>query len=371
MNQGFAKVGSSYTYGVDAKGQMYIYDAAAGKMVYYGSQAGGAPVLNSLTATGGAVKYEGNQYVQPKAGATQQAAVQGAGSTATAAPLSNNTAGAATAGSGAAPKVLDEDQLRSLDSLLGTIDSAKESNKQKAIIKRDTAKREKDEEKTREKGKYEGKKLGELQTFAGAKTDTDINTRNTLENLISSLSTMGLGGSRQLTRQILDAANMSNRKANATQATNNQGLDTAWNEFSAANENDGRKIDDQYGYDTAEADRKWAQERQTALYKKADVYGAADHASERGAAMNEGNGLNDVVKSSVFLNPAYTGESRAMATPELSSYTQDIAKYDTTPIGAPGAGGAPAGNLAVRAIAVNDKDLGVKKKTESELGYGV
>jgi hypothetical protein len=29
------------------------------------------------------------------------------------------------------------------------------------------------------------------------------------------------------------------------------------------------------------------------------------------------------------------------------------------------------GNLAVRAIAVNNKDLGVKKRTEGELGYGL
>lgn len=379
MNQGFAKVGSQYSYGVDAKGAMYIYDQAAGKMIYYGSQSGGAPVINSLTATGGAVKYEGSQYVQPKAGApTTQAAAQNTDAAPTNAPLSNTTGGAAAGGGGyvAPPKVLDTAQLGSLDSLLGTIDSAKESNKQKATVKRDTSKREKDEEKTREKGKYEGKKLSTLQDFAGAKTDTDLNTRNTMENLISSLSVMGLGGSRALTRQILDAANMSNRKANATQATNNQGLDSAFNEYSVGNENDLKKIDDQYGYDNAETDRKWAQERQTALYKKADVYGAADHTAEREQMMNEGNGLNDVVSKSVFLNPQYDGTSRAMATPELGSYTQDIAKYDTTSIGAggltpAGAPGAGAGNLAIKALAVNDKDLGVKKKTEGDIAYGV
>lgn len=372
---GLAKIGSQYTYGIDAKGAMYIYDQGSGKMIYYGSQSGGTPIVNNLTATGGNIKYEGNKYVQPKAPGAQQASTTSTQSTPTGAPLSRTDGATAAAGggTGATPKVLDEAQLGSLDSLLGTIDSAKESNRQKALVKRDTAKREKDEEKNREKGKYEGKKLTTLQDFAGAKTDTDLNTRNTIENLVSSLSTMGLGGSRALTRQILDAANMSNRKANATQATNNQGLDSAWNEFSTGNENDVKKIDDQYGYDTAEADRKWAQDRQTALYKKADVYGAADHTAEREQVMNEGNGLNDVVKSSVFLNPAYTGEARAMATPELGNYTQDIAKYDTTAIGAPDAGGAPGGggNLAVKAIAVNDKDLGVKKKTESELGYGV
>lgn len=369
----FAKIGSSYTYGIDAKGMMYIYDQGAGKMMYYGSQAGGQPVVSSLTATGGNVRYEGNKYVQPRPASTTQAAATTTNDTPTGAPLTQ-TPGAANANNGGgytpAPKVLDTAQLSSLDSLLGTIDSTRESNKKKASIKRDTAKREKEEEKNREKGKYDGKKLSTLQDFAGAKTDTDLNTRNTLENLLSSLSTMGLGGSRALTRQILDAANRSNRKANETQATNNQGLDSAWNEFSVGNENDIKKIDDQYGYDAAEADRKWAQERQTALYKKADVYGAADHTAEREAVMNEGNGLNGVVSNSVFLNPQYTGEARAMATPELAGYTQDIAKYDTTSVGA-SAGGAPAGNLAVKAVAVNDKDFGVKKKTEGDLGLGV
>lgn len=220
--------------------------------------------------------------------------------------------------------------------------------------------------------------MSTLQDFSGAKTDTDLNTRNTLENLISSLSTLGLGGSRALTRQILDAANMSNRKANATQAQNNQGLDSAFNEYTVGNENDIKKIDDQYGYDEGEANRKYFQEKQNTLYKKADLYSGIDEGA-RTNIMNEGNGLNDMIAGAAFMNPSYTGEARAMATPELADYTQDIAKYETTNIGASSDGLTPVsanganvpGNLAVKAIAVNDKDLGIKKKTEAELGYGV
>lgn len=293
---------------------------------------------------------------------------------------SNVSGGAATSsfGSGGAAKVLDTAQLSSLDSLIQSLASIKDQSVQKAAIKRDTSKREKADEKKLEEGKYQGKKLSTLQDFSGAKTDTDLNTRNTLENLVSSLSTLGLGGSRALTRQILDAANMSNRKANATQAKNNQELDSSWNQYTAGNENDLKKIDDQYGYDSGEAERAYLQQKQNALYKKADVYNAVDDTGNREAVMNEANGLNGLIAGAAFMNPSYTGETKAMATPELSDYTQDIAKYDTTSIGASPNGLTPVsanganvpGNLAVRAIAVNDKDLGIKKKTEGDLGYG-
>lgn len=292
---------------------------------------------------------------------------------------SNTGGGTNTGGYVAPPKVLDTAQLSSLDSLIGSLGSIKDQSIQKAGIKRDTSKREKAEEKKREESKYQGKKLSTLQDFASAKTDTDLNTRDTLENLISSLSTLGLGGSRALTRQILDAANRSNRKANATQATNNQGLDSAMNEYNAGNDNDVRKINDQYGFDEGEANRTYLQGKQTALYKKADVYNAVDDTGNRASMMNEGNSLNGMIAGSAFMNPTYNGEAKAMATPELADYQQDIARYDTAGIGMDGATLTPVasdgmnapGNLSVRAIAVNDKDLGIKKKTEADLGYGV
>lgn len=274
-------------------------------------------------------------------------------------------------------KVLNTAQLQSLDSLIASLDSIKDRAIKKASIKRDTSIREKEQEKEREEGKYKGKKLTTLQDFSGAKTDTDLNTRNTLENLVSSLSTLGLGGSRALTRQILQAANISNRKANATQATNNRDLDSAFNEYTAGYEGDVDKIQDQYGYDEGEAMRQFLQDKQNALYKKADVYNAADRTGERDEIMRDADSLNERIAGAAFLNPRYTGKVRQMATPELGDYTQDIGTYDTTAIGAGVGGGvtpvgmSTPGNLAVRAIAVNDKDLGVKKKSENELGYGV
>lgn len=277
-------------------------------------------------------------------------------------------------------KVLDTAQLRSLDSLIESLATIKDRAIKKAGIKRDTSITEKKEERKREKGKYEGKKLSTLQDFATAKTDTDLNTRNTLENLISSLSTLGLGGSRALTRQLLQAANISNRKANATQATNNRDLDSSWNEYEVGYEGDIDKIRDQFDYDKGEAMRQYLQDKQNALYKKADVYNAADRTAERDAVMNEGNALNAKIAGADFTNPRYTGKRREMATPDLADYTQDIATYNTTGIRGANApeltpvtsdGMNAPGNLAVRAIAVNDKDLGIKKKAENELGYGV
>ena len=283
-------------------------------------------------------------------------------------------------GSGAPAKVLDRAQLTSLDALIARLGTIKEQAITQAKLKRDEAKASKETERKKEKDKYEGGKLSTLQDFSGAKTDTDLNTRNTLENLMSSLSTLGLGGSRALTRQLLDAANMSNRKANATQAKDTMNLDSAFNEYDAGYNDDIKKLEDQYNYDAGEANKKYYQEQQNALYKKADVYGDADMAGERTSTMQQGDSLNSLISGSTFLNPQYKGASRAMATPELGDYTQDIAKYDTT--GITGAN-APAmtpvtsdgvnapGNLAVRAIAVNDKDLGIKKKSENDLGYGV
>lgn len=290
---------------------------------------------------------------------------------------SNTGGGGGGAGFAAPVKVLDEAQLRSLDSLIESLGTVKAESLKKAGIKRDTSKREKQEERSREEGKYQGKKLATLQDFAGAKTDTDLNTTATLENLISSLSTLGLGGSRALTRQILDAANKSNRKANATQATNNQNLDSSWNEYTVGNDNDLRKIEDQYGFDAGEAEKAYLSGRQNALYKKADVYNAVDDTASRQRIMDEAAGLNAPISRAAFTNPAYTGEAKAMKTPDLADYSQDIATYETaldlgagmTPVD--GNGNPVAGNLAIKAVALNDKDLGIKKKTEGDLAYGV
>ena len=275
-------------------------------------------------------------------------------------------------GYSAPAKRLDQDQINSLNGLLGVYDAKRNTQREKARLTHDAHVNEKQEERTKEKKKYDGKKLSTMQDFGMAKNDTDINTRNTLEGLISSLSTMGVGGSRALARRILSSANRSNRQANATYAKNSQALDTAWNEFDAANRNDLAKIEDQYKYDLAEADKEWGQNRQNTLYKMADVYNAADNRGERTRLMNEGNGLNGYISNARFVNPQYTGKLNVMAAPELSSYSQDIAKYDTSAIGNDGTelinpdGTATPGNLAIKAVAMSDKDLGVKKRIEGE-----
>lgn len=349
----------SYTSGIDAQGNGYLYDRSTNRMVYYG-----AP-NQAWEQAGASLRNQG--YNRVWEGDKRPAKEN------TPPPTDPRNPGG---GYQAPAKVLDQAQLDAIDSQFGVYDSARDTNKNKARMKREAAEAEKRQEREREEGKYKGKKLSTLQEFGGAKTDTDINTRNTLENLLSSISVLGLGGQRALTRQILNAANTSNRKANATQATNSQNLDNAFNEFDVANKNDISKIADQHDYEVAETEREWAQNRQNALYKKADVYNAADKTGERETMMREGNSLNSVIANAAFMNPRYDGQARAMATPELADYTQDIAKYDTTAIGADGAAApgdqtAGAGNLAVRAIAVNDKDLGIKKKTEGNLGYGV
>lgn len=277
-------------------------------------------------------------------------------------------------GGGGAAKKLDTAQIASLDELLRSYDVIRDNAKKQAKLRQEEQRTSKDRERETEETKYQGKKVSALQDFAGAKTDTDLNTRETLENMMSSLSTLGLGGARALTRQIINAANKSNRKANATQAQNQQSLDSAWNEYDAGYKDDITKIDDQYKHDTGEAERVWGQNRQNTLNKKADVYNAADYTGEREATMAEARGLTDHIVNSPFMNPQYTGKSRAMATPELADYQQDIATYDTSNIGADATGltpvaagatpGTAPGNLAVKAVAVNDKDLGVKKKLE-------
>ena len=139
-----------------------------------------------------------------------------------------------------------------------------------------------------------------------------------------------------------------------------------------------KKIDDQFGYDVGEADRKWGQDRQNTLYRKADVYNAGGRDADRARVMQEGNNLNSFISGAAFLNPSYTGQARELATPELADYTQDIATYDTSAVGMDTGGLTPVGdgttvpgNLAVKAVAIADKDLGIKKKAEGGIAYGV
>ena len=364
----------SFRWGVDEKGKGWVFDVTRRKMIWYGDKMGAGNLASILGHQYGAnVQYEAPRE-KPK---TLMSKVSSTPAIQAFTARSSYGVGGGGGGYSRPAKKLDTAQIDSLNSILNSYDITRDRAKQKAAIKHDTSLREKEEELRKETEKYNTKKLSNLQEFADAKNDTDINTRNTLENLISSLSTMGLGGSRALSRQVLDAANKANRKANATQAQNAQGLDTAYNQYKAGHENDVKKINDQYRYDIGEADKAWGQSRQNALYKMADVYNAADKSGDRDRLMRMGNDLSGFIANSNFINPEYNGAMRQMATPELAKYNQDIATYDTLNIGQNGQGeqnGATAetsGNLGIRAAAINDKDLGVKKRLEGRLAYGV
>lgn len=383
MSPGVSGFNKQYTYGVDAKGLMYIYDRSAGRMAYYGPRNRGEAMVNNIRMNGSRLIYEGNKASNQKRSGGAVAAPAPAAAPAAAAAAADATAVQDFGGGGGgysapapAKKVLDQAQIDALNAQFGVIDSARNTAKRRAALSRDAAIREKEEELNREQGKYKGEKLSTLQDFGGAVKDTDMNTRDTLNNLISSMGVLGLGGQRELTRQITSGANRANRKANETQSKNNQKLDGAFNEFKVANQNDRKKARDQYDFEAGEAERKWAQDRQNTLYKQASVYGDADMTKERENLMRQGNDLASIISKSAFVNPRYTGQARAMATPDLADYNQDIAQYQAeVGIGADGAGASPdgvmPGNLAMRAIAVNDRDFGIKKKTEGDVAYGV
>lgn len=355
-----------YDAGKDAKGNYWLWDYGRNKMAFYGKD---MLAFNNLRTKLGGQGYTQEVKLPKNTGAYKNVAPQ---ADVVKAPSNIEVTGGGGGGGGYSAPKLDQSQIDSLLASLGIYDTDRDNAKRQAAIKRDTFKREKDEELKRERGKYNSKKQEVAQKYGTARTDTDLNARNTLQNLLSSLSTLGMGGSRELTRQILAAANQSNRQANTTQAQNNQELDSAFNEYKGGYDNDLRKINDQYGADVAAADKTWAEKRRDTLHRIGSVYGQADRAAERDNYMRQGDSLNSIIANSAFMSPSYTGESRAMATPELASYNQDVAQYDTTAIGGDQANGTNVpGNLAMKAIAVNDKDFGIKKKNEADLGYGV
>ena len=365
-----------YDSGKDAKGNYWLWDHGRNKMAFYGKD---VLAFNNLIDGLAAQGYTQQVKLPKKTNSSNGNVANTGNENGNAASLTVDDGGGDFVGGGvggggyapAAPK-LDQSQIDSLLASLGIYDTDRANAKRQAATKRDTFKREKDEELKRERGKYDSKKQEVAQEYGTARTDTDLNARNTLQNLLSSLSTLSMGGSRELTRQILAAANQSNRQANTTQAQNNQKLDSAFNEYKGGYDNDVRKINDQYGADVAGADKTWAERRRDTLHRVGNVYGQADRTAERDNYMRQGDSLNSIIANSAFMSPSYTGESRAMATPELASYNQDVAQYDTTAIGGDQANGSNVpGNLAVKAIAINDKDFGIKKKNESELGYGV
>lgn len=276
-------------------------------------------------------------------------------------------------GGGAAtpPKKLDEAQIGSLRTLLSQIDTVKDRAVQKASAKRTASINEKNEEKNRETKKRDTKKIETEQDFNDSRNQTDVTGVNTLNNLISSVSTLGLGNKETLVRQILDKINQANRKSNSTLAKNRQSIDSAYNTYMAGYDNDIKKINDQFSYDVGEANKTRAQQRQNTLYRMADVYGNGGLEAERNNMINEGNSLSHEIANAPFVNPSYTGEVRTMATPELNEYTANIGSFTPTPgLVANGVVEATPG-VAIQALADTDKDYGVKRHLEDSKIYGV
>ena len=294
----------------------------------------------------------------------------GGGSTTT--PTPNNTKATNTnigGGGGSSKPALDTAKIDSLRSFISSLDQIFGKVQEEATKRREASRREKDAEKEKQKSKYDSGLVEAEQGLGETLNDNNLNTANTLENLRSAMSVLGMGGNSALTRSVLASANQSNRKANSGYAKNKQELGSAWNEYEAGYKDDINKIDDQYNHDIGEGEKSRNQNKQNALYQIADVYNTSGDTGTRANLMNEANSLNSLIANSVFTNPSYTGTTRAMATPELQDLSADVGQYKTT-LG--DAAGAPqAGNVAVKAISVNNKDLGLKKKQEGNIAYGV
>nr|DAW04695.1 MAG TPA: neurotoxin [Caudoviricetes sp.] len=270
-------------------------------------------------------------------------------------------------GGGGSNNQLDQATIDSLNSSLAVIDRNRDIKRRRAELKRDKLRNEKQHEFDVETGKYNAKKNQVLQDYSSAKKDTDINTANSIDNLDSSISTLGMGGGDALKRLILDSANQAIRKANLTQAKNQQNLASVYNDYKATNANDRQKIEDQYNYDLGEANKDWARERQNVLYKKADIYRNAKREAERNANMTEGDSLNDTIKNAPFLDPKYQGKTNTMATPELESFAQKVATYDTSAIS--NNPGEQVGKIPTITLDNDDEGYGYKKKYLRK-GYG-
>lgn len=302
-------------------------------------------------------------------------------------------------GSSATTHPLDTAQIGSLQSFLSSLDTIRNLAGRKAQLTRDANLHAKQDELKTQTDTYNNDNLSNDQQFATSKNKTDQNTRDTLSNLLSSLSTLNMGGGSDLQRQILAAANASNQDANSTQANNARKVAAAYNDYKAGYDQDVQKINDQYNYDLGAANKSWGQNRQNALYKIADLYNTADDTNQRNNFMNQGNDINSFIANAPFTNPSYTGVKRTMDTPDVGSFIKDVANYDTSSIGANApAGGtdttwgtapvsvaptdpttSPASTPSIQANPITLTDtsnltnptLGVQKKTEGQLGYGI
>lgn len=279
--------------------------------------------------------------------------------------------GVAYGGGGSTTPALDVAKIASLNDYLRALDNDRQKAFEKAQATWETSMNEKNREKEEQMKAYQAKLIQFEQELGEALNESNVNTADSLAALQSQLGTLGIGGEEALRRQILTNANIQNRKLNADYARNKQAQEAELNKYQAGYNDDIKKINDQRDFNRGEAEKTWGQLRKNTLNQIADVYGDANMTAERQNYMNQANSLNDLITNSAFTNPSYKGQTRAMETAQLADLAANIGTYQTQVNDA--SGGAPSGSAMpqVRAVSVNEKDAGIKKQQEGQIGYGI
>lgn len=358
--------GKVFTTGVQPNGNAYLWDSRNNRMLYNGPFTPEWDRLTqSLKAQGMVERWEGDQ-------SKGQASQRQGGDTPSgqSAIVSNNGGGGYYGGGGGTPApALDRAKLASLESYLATLDQDYNKAQAKFASVRDTSRREKENERVKQLAKRDSSLVENEQGLGGALNQGNLNTAKTLSEVASAMQIMGMAGEDSMRRSILSQANRKNREANLDYAKNARDVTSSFNEYDSGYKDDLMKINDQYNYDIGEANKNRAKQRQNTLYGMADVYNAANMSGERGNLMGQANSLNQVISQAPFTNPSYTGKAREMATPELADLSANIGTY-TTQIGEQAGEGGGLGPQ-IKAVSVNNKDLGIKKRREGNIEYGV
>lgn len=274
-------------------------------------------------------------------------------------------------GGGSTGQALDTAKIASLNDYLRALDNDRQKAFEKAQATWETSMNEKNREKEEQMKAYQAKFIQFEQELGEALNESNVNTADGLAALQSQLGTLGIGGEEALRRQILTNANIQNRKLNADYARNKQAQEAELNKYQAGYNDDIKKINDQRDFNRGEAEKTWGQLRKNTFNQIADVYGDSNMTAERQNYMNQANSLNDLITNSAFTNPSYKGQTRAMETAQLADLAANVGTYQTQVNDA--SGGAVQGSTMpqVRAVSVNEKDAGIKKQQEGQIGYGV
>ena len=274
-------------------------------------------------------------------------------------------------GGGSTTPALDAAKIASLNDYLRALDNDRQKAFEKAQATWETSTNEKNREKEEQMKAYQAKLIQFEQELGETLNESNVNTADGLAALQSQLGTLGIGGEEALRRQILTNANIQNRKLNADYARNKQAQEAEWNKYQAGYNDDIKKINDQRDFNRGEAEKNWGQLRKNTFNQIADVYGDSNMTAERQNYMNQANSLNDLITNSAFTNPSYKGQARAMETAQLADLAANVGTYQTQANDA--SGGVIQGSTMpqVRAVSVNEKDAGIKKKQEGQIEYGV